>query len=114
MRRFLIPSRISLLLLGVIVIPWLPILEPSRDATPARRVRGVGDVPILGFALAPDGATIATIQVDGRVALRDAAWGRGIRRFSRTRRTAHRSVHGGPPGREGTKKTKDTATRGFR
>ncbi len=37
--------------------------------------------------------------------------GRGIRRFSRTRRTAQRSVHGGPPGRDGTKKI--SRERGF-
>jgi WD40 repeat protein len=73
--------RIGLLLLAVLVLPWLPIFGPSRDATPARRVRGVGDVPILGFAFAPDGATIATIQVDGRVALRDAAGGASAHSF---------------------------------
>src|SRR5262245_53599437 len=67
--------RIGLLLLGLIVLPWLPLCGPPRDPTPARRVRGVGDTTILTFAFAPDGATIATIQTDGRVALRDAAGG---------------------------------------
>src|SRR5262249_8617264 len=62
-------------LLSVIVLPWLPIFGPPRDATPARRVRGVGDIPVLGFTFAPDGTTIATIQVDGRAALRDAGEG---------------------------------------
>jgi len=62
--------RIALFLLGVIVLPWLPIWGPPSDAT---RVPGSGDAPILGFAFAPDGASVATIQVDGRVALRDTA-----------------------------------------
>jgi WD40 repeat protein len=66
--------RIGLLLLGLIVLPWLPIFGPPRDATPARRLRGVGDAPILDLAFAPDGSAIATLQVDGRVALRDAMW----------------------------------------
>jgi WD40 repeat protein len=72
---------IGLLLLGLIVLPWLPIWGPPRDATPARRVRGVGDAPILTFAFPPDGATIATIQMDGRVALRDTAGGAGAPTF---------------------------------
>src|SRR5262245_20164855 len=66
--------RIGLLLPAVLVLPWLPIFGPPKDATPAKRVRGVGDVPILSPAFAPDGATIATIQADWKVALRDAAW----------------------------------------
>ena len=73
--------RIGLLLLALIVLPWLPISGPPSDATPARRVRGVGDAPILAFAFAPDGATIATIQADGRVALRDAAGGASAHSF---------------------------------
>ena len=73
--------RIGLLLLGVIVLPWLPILRPPSDATPARRVRGIGDAPIVAFAFAPDGETIATLQADGRVALRDAAGGMSANSF---------------------------------
>jgi Tol biopolymer transport system component len=61
---------IGLLLLGLIVLPGLPIFGPARVATPPRRIRGVGDSPIVAFAFAPDGATIATMQ-DWRVALRD-------------------------------------------
>jgi Tol biopolymer transport system component len=67
--------RIGLLLLGLIVLPWLPICGPPRHARPARRIRGAGYAPILAFVFAPDGATIASIQWDGRVALRDAAGG---------------------------------------
>src|SRR5262249_20085436 len=70
-------GRIGLLLLGLIVLPWLPISGPPRDPTPTRRVRGVGDTAILTFAFAPVGATIATIQTDGRVAVRGAACGHG-------------------------------------
>src|SRR5262249_11824184 len=68
-------GRIGLLLLGLIVLPWLPLFGPPRHAKPARRIRGAGYAPILAFAFAPDGATIASIQCDGRVALRDTAGG---------------------------------------
>ena len=68
---------IGLLLLALFVLPWLPISWPPGDATPARRVRGVGDPAILTFAFAPHGETIATLQTDGRVALRDVAGGAG-------------------------------------
>jgi WD40 repeat protein len=74
-------GRIGLLLLGLIVLPWLPVFGPPRGATPARRVRGVGDTTILTFAFAPHGATIATIQTDGRVALQDAAGGASAHSF---------------------------------
>jgi WD40 repeat protein len=70
-------GRIGLLLLALLVPPWLPITGPPRDATPARRVRGAGDLAVLMFAFAPDGATIATIQTNWRVALRDASRGMG-------------------------------------
>jgi hypothetical protein len=67
--------RIALLVLGVIVVTWLPILGAPRDATKTKRARVVGDAPILAFAFAPRGETIATIQMDGRVALRAPAGG---------------------------------------
>src|SRR5262249_19560654 len=67
------PKRIGLILLGVIVLSWLPIFGPPGDAAPAKRLRGVGDAPVLSLAFAPDGAAVATIQMDGRVALRDVA-----------------------------------------
>jgi WD40 repeat protein len=63
-------GRISLLLLGLIVLPWLPIPGP-----PVRQVRGVKDKPILTFAFSPDGKAIATVQTDGSVALRAATGG---------------------------------------
>src|SRR5262249_50461769 len=66
---------IGLLLLGLIVVPWLPLCEPKRDATPARRVGEVRDPAILAFAFGPDSKTIATLQFDGRVALRAAVGG---------------------------------------
>jgi WD40 repeat protein len=74
-------QRTVLLLLGIIVLPWLPIFLPPNGATPAMRARGVGDVPIVGFAFSPDGATIATIQMDGRVALRATATGLSAHSF---------------------------------
>ena len=73
--------RIGLLVLGVIVLPLLPILGSERDATPTRWDRGVGDAPIPAFAFAPEGEVIATVEMDGRVALRDAAGGGGITAF---------------------------------
>jgi WD40 repeat protein len=63
-------GRIGLLLLGLIVLPWLPIPGP-----PVRQVRGVRNTAILTFAVSPDGKGIATVQRDGRVALRDATGG---------------------------------------
>ncbi len=67
--------RIGLLLLAGVVLPWLPIFGSANDPTPAKRVRGIGHAQILGFEFSPDGALIATIQTDRRVALRDATWG---------------------------------------
>jgi WD40 repeat protein len=64
---------IGMILLGLLVLPWLPILGPPCDATPKKQARGIGDVRVLAFAFAAEGETIATIQMDGRVALRDAA-----------------------------------------
>src|SRR5262249_35677767 len=74
-------GRIGLLLLALIVLPWLPTCGTSTDLAPARRVRGVGDPTILTFAFAPDGATIATIQTDGRVALQGVAGGGAAHAF---------------------------------
>src|SRR5262249_38799513 len=82
-------GRIGLLLLGLIVLPLLPISGPPRGATPARRVRGFKDSPVAAIAFAPGGAMIATIQTDGRVALRDVAGGGGAPRLP------------GPPGPAG-------------
>jgi WD40 repeat protein len=69
-------GRIGVLLLGLIVLPWLPIPGP-----PVRQVRGVKNTAILTFAVSPDGKAIATVQRDGRVALRDATGGTSIRSF---------------------------------
>src|SRR5579883_1449219 len=73
--------RLGLFLLAVVVLPWLPILGSADDPTLARRVQGIGQAPILGFEFSPDGAMIATIQADGRVALRDAAGGESVPSF---------------------------------
>src|SRR5262249_19589087 len=64
---------IGLLLLAVVVLPWLPKFARLSDQAPGRRVQGFGDSAILSFAFAPDGRTIATIQTDGRLTLRDVA-----------------------------------------
>jgi WD40 repeat protein len=60
---------------ALIVLPWLPICGPSRDATPARRIRGIGEAPIGTFAFGPAGATIAAIQTDRHVSLWDSTGG---------------------------------------
>jgi WD40 repeat protein len=65
--------RLGLLFLGLIVLPWLPLFGPPNDAMPARRARGFGDGHIVAFAFAADGETIATIQMDGPVAMRGVA-----------------------------------------
>jgi WD40 repeat protein len=67
---------IGLLLLGLIVLPWLPIPGP-----PVRQVRGVKKSPILTFAVSPNGKAIATVQRDGRVALRHATGGASTSSF---------------------------------
>src|SRR5262245_53047341 len=72
---------IGLLLLGLIVLPWLPIFEPQRGPSSPRLARGVGDLGIVALAFAPDGATIASIQPDGRMALRGAAGEGGTHSF---------------------------------
>src|SRR5262249_44584434 len=72
---------IGLLLLGLIVLPFLPVSCLPGDARPSRQVRGVGDLAILTFAFAPDGETIGTIQTDWRVALRGATGGAGAHSF---------------------------------
>ena len=74
-------SWIGLLFLAPLVWPWLSTFVPPSDPKPAHRIRGVGDIPIQTFAFAPDGRTIATIQTDGRVALRDAAGDGGVPSF---------------------------------
>jgi WD40 repeat protein len=73
--------RLGLLLLALIVLPWLPICGPAREVASAKRIRGVGHLPILTFALAPDSTTIATIQSDGRVALCEATGRVGAHSF---------------------------------
>src|SRR5262249_53575241 len=90
--------RIGLLVLGVTVVTWLPILGPPCDATRTKRARGGGDVPVLEFAFAPDGGTIATIQTDGRVALRNAAGG-GSSAYSLDSRGPTRALAFLPDGR---------------
>jgi hypothetical protein len=42
----------SLLVLGLLVLPWLPILRPPSGQTPTKRARGVGDTPTLALAFA--------------------------------------------------------------
>src|SRR5262249_28299929 len=68
-------GRIGLRVLGLIGLTLLSIVGLPKGASSVKRVRGIGDTAILTFAFTPDGAMIATIQVDGRVALRDAAGG---------------------------------------
>jgi hypothetical protein len=75
------PSRIGLLFSALVVWPWLSTFGPARGRTPARRIRGAGDKAIQAFAFARDGQRIATIQTDGRVALRGASGDGGTASF---------------------------------
>src|SRR5262249_11184326 len=95
--RFRNRGRIGLLLLGLAVLPWLPIDGMTGDPTPARRARGLGDAPIVSFAFAPDGATIAAFQ-GNRVSLRDAKGGGGACAFL-DRRGRARALVFSPDGR---------------
>ena len=66
-------GRIALLVRAVIVLTWLPILGPPRDATPTKRALGVGDAPILAFAFAPRGETIGQKRGHNEYCERDGA-----------------------------------------
>jgi WD40 repeat protein len=72
---------LPLLLLGAIVLPWFSIPKPAGEPAPMRLARGVPGVQTLGFAFSPDGETIATIDTNGRVALREVTDGWSITRF---------------------------------
>src|SRR5262249_24054056 len=73
------PSR--LLLLAFLVWPWLSTLGPASDRRPVRRIRGAGGIAIQTFAFAPNGQTMATIQTDGRLALRGTGGDAGVPYF---------------------------------
>jgi hypothetical protein len=51
---------IGLLVLGVIVLPWLPIFRPPSGTMPTKRAPGVGDALTLALAFAPDGRSLAS------------------------------------------------------
>jgi WD40 repeat protein len=59
-------------LLAAIGLPWLPILGARPRDLPVHRARGHPGVVIQGFAISPDGQTIATVDERGRVRLRPA------------------------------------------
>ena len=59
---------IGLLLVGFLIVPWLPPCKQTSVIAPTRWARGSLGGPIFGFAFAPDGKTIATAHEDGRVA----------------------------------------------
>jgi WD40 repeat protein len=75
------PIQIGLLLFALLVWPWLSTFGPASGPTSVRRIRGAGDKAIQTFAFAPDGRTIATLQTDGRVALRGTAGDGGASSF---------------------------------
>ena len=73
--------RLGLLLAILIVPPWLPIPKPAPQRVPTRWARGTAQPPIIGFAYAPDGKTIATAHENNRVALWELTDGWTITRF---------------------------------
>jgi tricorn protease-like protein len=72
--------RIGLLVLGILVLPWLPIFDHRLESPPMHRVRGDSGVSIRRFALSSDGQSVATIDDEGRVRLRPAVDGGSILR----------------------------------
>jgi WD40 repeat protein len=73
-------GRITWLLAAAIGVPWLPALHPPPEGPAMHRARGRPDVMVRGFALSPDGQTIATADDLERVTLRRASYGWDIGR----------------------------------
>ncbi len=78
-------SRELAILIGVAMIglAWLSTFDSGRTPAAMRLARGEGNprgpVTALALAFSSDGTTIATIDTDGSVALRDPSEGRGLR-----------------------------------
>jgi WD40 repeat protein len=71
-----------------IVLVWSAPRKPAADDVPVQLARGDPGVEAFAFAFSPVDRTIATAQVDGPIALRDATGGWSIRRFLHDRRRA--------------------------
>jgi WD40 repeat protein len=78
-------SREMAILIGAAMIglAWLSTLDSGRAPARMHLARGEDNprrqLTALALAFSPDGTTIATINSDGRVALRDPSEGRGLR-----------------------------------
>jgi WD40 repeat protein len=72
---------LALIFLCAIILPWFSILEPLGESAPMLLARGLPGVQTPVFSFAPDGETIATIDSEGRVALRGLTNGSSITRF---------------------------------
>jgi WD40 repeat protein len=73
-------GRVAWLLAAAIGLPWLPTPGAGPRDRPSHQARGHPLVVIQGFAISPDGQTIATVDDRGRVRLRPAVEGGGIER----------------------------------
>jgi WD40 repeat protein len=71
---------VAWLLAVAIGLPWLPTPGAAPRDLPVHQARGHPGVMIQGFAISPDGQTIATVDDRGRVRLRPAVEGRAIER----------------------------------
>jgi WD40 repeat protein len=66
---------IALLLAAAFALPWLPTPDAGPRELRLHRARGQPGVTIQGFAISPDGQTIATVDYGCRVRLRTAVEG---------------------------------------
>jgi hypothetical protein len=92
-----IPSRGLMGLVAPAIIGLMALArdDPGREPPPTRLFPGEPGMMALGFALSPDGKTIATTRSDGRVSLR----GRGVERILDPRGWPSRGLAFLPDGR---------------
>lgn len=80
------PSRVNrelAALIGVTMIGlvWFSTLDSGREPPRLRMARGDPRTHSIALAFSPDGTTIATVQADGRVALRSPTEGGSLQRL---------------------------------
>lgn len=97
----LLPTRVltALLALGVIGLVGLIDDDPGPDTAPTRLLAGEPGLCTIGFALSPDGRTVATARNDGRLAIRDIRDECGIARIVDRQRGPAPGLDFSPDGR---------------